>query len=152
MTSLFKKLNFKGHETILIVNAPDSISGDLEEMRNFCDVETQIHTVKKIGFVMVFVTRQNEIYESIDKIFPKLESDAVLWFSYPKGTSKKYKCDFNRDTGWEKLGAYNLEEVRQVAVDADWSAVRFRKVEFIKKMTRNTSFALSEEGKKRARK
>jgi len=34
-----------------------------------------------------------------------------------------------------------------VAIDEDWSALRFGKVEFIKKMTR--SFAITDEGKKK---
>ena len=44
----------------------------------------------------------------------------------------------NRDKGWDILGAYNFEAVRQVAVDENWSAIRFRKVEYIKKMTRKS--------------
>jgi hypothetical protein len=35
-----------------------------------------------------------------------------------------------------------------VAIDEDWSALRFRKVAFIKTMTR--SFAMTEEGKEKA--
>jgi hypothetical protein len=62
-------------------------------------------------------------------------------------TSKNYKCDINRDTGWTSLGNYNLEPVRQVAIDDDFSALRFRKVEFIKSITRRESFALTKEAK-----
>jgi len=42
------------------------------------------------------------------------------------------------------------EPVRQVAIDEDWSALRFRKVEQIKKMTRN--FAYTEKGIERTNK
>jgi hypothetical protein len=73
------------------------------------------------------------------------EGDAILWFCYPKGTSKKYTCDFNRDTGWASLGQLGWEPVRQVAIDDDWSALRFRNPDFIKTMTR--SFAMTEKGK-----
>lgn len=61
--------------------------------------------------------------------------DAIVWVAYPKGTSKNYQCEFNRDTGWGKLGELGFEPVRQVAIDADWTALRFRRVEYIKKMT-----------------
>ena len=40
-----------------------------------------------------------------DAILPKAQGDAVVWFAYPKGTSKRYKCEFNRDTGWAPMGA-----------------------------------------------
>ena len=70
---------------------------------------------------------------------------------YPKGTSKKYKCEFNRDSGWPALGAGGYEPVRMVAIDEDWSALRFRKAEKIKSMTRNPDGAISKVGKQKAR-
>lgn len=69
---------------------------------------------------------------------------------YPKGTSKRYKCDFNRDTGWAIMGKFDMEPVRMVAIDEDWSALRFKKVDYIKTMKRNTEGALSEKGKIKA--
>jgi hypothetical protein len=80
-------------------------------------------------------------------IIPKMEGDAILWMCYPKGSSKKYSCDFNRDNGWEMMGEYDLESVRMVAIDEDWSALRFRKMEFIKTFNRNEKMALSTIGK-----
>ncbi|MBN1921678.1 MAG: hypothetical protein JW892_10565 [Anaerolineae bacterium] len=47
------------------------------------------------------------------------QGDITLWYAYPKSTSKKIKCTFNRDTGWEALGQAGFEPVRQVAVDED---------------------------------
>ncbi len=48
------------------------------------------------------------------------------------------------------LGAAGFEPVRMVAIDEDWSALRFRRVEHIKKMTR--SFAMTDAGKEKVRK
>ena len=56
----------------------------------------------------------------------------MVWFAYPKGTSKRYTCDFNRDTGWQVIRDAGFDSVRQVAIDEDWSAMRFRRVEYIK--------------------
>ena len=147
MTPLFKKLNFKNQAGILAVNTPESFQSELAAMAGSATIYRDESDVSAIDFVIVFVTRQNEIDDSIRKIYPKLEGDAVLWYCYPKGTSKKYKCDFNRDRGWDELGKFNLEGVRQVAIDEDWSALRFRKTMYIRTLTRN--FAISEEGKKR---
>ena len=76
----------------------------------------------------------------------------MVWFAYPKGSSKKYKCEFNRDTGWSAVGKQGFEPVRMVASDEDWSALRFRRVEFIKKMTSDPKRRLSVAGKRRAAK
>lgn len=109
--------------------------------------ETQIFKslqgIEHLHFVLVFVQTLHEIESSIAAIYPKLEGDAVLWYCYPKASSKRYTCEFNRDTGWSALGKFNLEGVRQVAIDEDWSALRFRKLEFIKNMTRRESMKLS---------
>jgi hypothetical protein len=83
-------------------------------------------------------------------LFQAADGDAQLWMVYPKGSSKKYKCEFNRDTGWTALGVAGYEPVRQVAIDEDWSALRFRKVAFIKTMTRNPDGAISRAGRTKA--
>jgi hypothetical protein len=145
MTPVFKKLNFKNQQTIVAVNAPASFDSELRAMNKLAAVETAISKVKSLEFVIVFCTKQNEVDKAGEAIVKKAVSDAVIWFCYPKGTSKKYKCEFNRDTGWNKLGELGLEPVRQVAIDDDWSALRFRNPEHIKTMTR--SFAMTEKGK-----
>lgn len=50
-----------------------------------------------------------------------------------EGTSRRYTCEFNRDTGWAALHKAGFDTVRQVAIDEDWSALRFRRIEYIKR-------------------
>ena len=90
-----------------------------------------------------------ELQAAADAVLPKAQGDAVVWFAYPKGTSKRYKCEFNRDSGWAPMGAAGFEGVRMVAIDEDWSAFRFRRVEHIKTMKRDPSRAATEQGKAR---
>ncbi len=106
----------------------------------------------QVAFTLAFVTKLAEIERVAAALAKKAPGDAVVWFAYPKGTSKKYRCEFNRDTGWEALGSAGFEPVRQVAIDEDWSALRFRRAEFIKTLTRDASWAMSAEGKKKAAK
>jgi hypothetical protein len=136
MTLTFKKLNYKEQKQILVVNAPLSFHEELNVMAGYATIIKSEKDIQEIEFALVFVTKQHEIDEIIPRIYPKLKGDAILWFCYPKATSKKYKCDFNRDTGWGGLRKLKLETVRLVAIDEDWSALRFRKIEFIKTMTR----------------
>lgn len=152
MTPLFKKLNFKNHEKVLVMNSPASFETELADISKFTIIERNPNEMSAIDFVIAFVLAQEQIDKAMELIFTKLQGDAILWFCYPKGTSKKYKCNFNRDTGWATLGKHNLEGVRQVAVDEDWSALRFRKTEYIKTLTRRESFAISEDGKERINK
>jgi hypothetical protein len=55
----------------------------------------------------------------------------TLWFAYPKKTSKKYDVNIHRDKGWEALEQLGFKGVRQVAIDQDWSALRFRRQKFV---------------------
>ncbi|TVQ93786.1 MAG: hypothetical protein EA393_01810 [Bacteroidetes bacterium] len=149
MNPLFKKLNYKGQKEIFALNAPTSFEKELNEMQDYAAIRKDINKTKEIEFAIAFVTLQQEIDQLAKTIAPLIKGDAIIWFCYPKTSSKKYKCDFNRDTGWSVMGKLNMEGVRQVAIDEDWSALRFRKVEYIKKITRSESTILSKEGKKR---
>ena len=84
-----------------------------------------------VGFALVFVTRQEALDAVSAAVAAKAEGDALLWFAYPKKTSKRYACEFNRDTGWDVLRAHGFDTVRQVAIDEDWSALRVRRLEYI---------------------
>lgn len=150
MTPLFKKLQYKQQAVIHVLNAPASFKAEQEEMSKVCKVITSVSKAAEAEFVIMFVTKQKELDEQIDVLIAKLADNGILWFCYPKGTSKKYTSEINRDNGWQHLGDLGFEPVRAVAVDEDWSALRFRKVEHIKKMTRG--FAMSEEGKKKSTK
>ncbi|MEL7147839.1 MAG: hypothetical protein AAFO69_15810 [Bacteroidota bacterium] len=143
-------MNFKSHQQTLVLNTPESFHANILAMRDLTSFHYQIEEVQHVTFVIAFVTQQSQIDELVPVLSPRLEGDALVWFCYPKGTSKKYQCDFNRDTGWQVMSDFRLEGVRMVAVDQDWSALRFRRVEYIKTMKRRESFALSKEGKAKA--
>ncbi len=147
MDAVFKKLNLKNQKTVVVLNTPDTFGVNLDSIRDEAVIVHALEEVSEIDFILIFVTKQTEINDLIPKIAPLLQGDAVIWMCYPKGTSKKYKCDFNRDTGWQIMGNYDLEPVRMVAIDEDWSALRFKKVDFIKTMKRSSLHALSEKGK-----
>jgi hypothetical protein len=149
MGSVFQKLNLKDQREILVLNAPGSFE---PELRQLADVSVQRRMPRSgpVGFALVFATEQAEVDAAAARLAQLAPGDAVVWFAYPKGTSKRYKCNFNRDTGWKALGKEGFEPVRMVAIDEDWSALRFRRAEFIKAMTRGREHALSKQGRKKA--
>ena len=146
MSPIFQKLNLKTQTEIVVLNAPDTFEAELNALENV-KIHRKTGDLKQIAFALAFVTKQNRV-DRVARVFAKkAQGDAVLWFAYPKSTSKKYKCEFNRDNGWAEMGKLGFEPVRMVAIDADWSALRFRRVAFIKNMTR--SFAMTEQGKQK---
>lgn len=150
-SEVFAKLNLKDQTEIVVLNAPESFEAQLTRLRGV-DVRRDLSARRAVSFAVAFVTRQSEV-DSLAKSLAKMTpGDAVVWFAYPKGSSKRYKSEINRDTGWHVLGAAGFEGVRMVAIDEDWSAVRFRRVEFIKSMKRDASGAMSQVGKARVAK
>ncbi len=53
--------------------------------------------------------------------------DAILWIAYPKLTSKR-AADLSRDILHDLAPAHGLDAVSQIAIDGDWSALRFKRV------------------------
>jgi hypothetical protein len=149
---LFKKLNYREQGSILALNYPESFESELESMEEYTAVHRDLGRAgEELDFVIAFGKTLREVTQLTRSIGPRLSEDAIFWFCYPKQSSKKYTCEFNRDTGWEVMAEFELEPVRQVAIDADWSALRFRHVDKIAKMTRRESFALTRKGKERSR-
>ena len=150
MTPLFKKLNLGSSDTILVLNAPNSFEAELTQLDGVRVVHKATSKLKT-PFAIGFATTQAECDLLSSTIAKTTEGDSIVWVAYPKGSSKKYKCDFNRDTGWRVLGEAGFEPVRQVAIDDDWTALRFRRTEHIKSLTRSNLMAISSEGKRRTK-
>jgi uncharacterized protein (DUF1697 family) len=148
MGNVFDKLNLKDQREILILNAPTSFGAEVRTLAGVT-VRTQLPAARPVTFALVFATRKAEVDALAGKLAKAAEGDAILWFAYPKGASRRYTCDFNRDTGWDALGRCGFEAVRQIAIDEDWSALRFRRAEFIASLKRAPQRAMSKEGRKK---
>ena len=147
MNPIFAKLNYKAQPEILVMNAPVEFMPVVEDMQALAAIITDPQQVQEGSFAIAFVKTQQEVDTLSVILAEKITNDGIIWLVYPKKSSKKYTCEFNRDTGWTLLGTLGFEPVRMVAIDANWSALRFRRVAYIKKMTRNVNNALTEQGK-----
>lgn len=132
MGSVFEKLNLGSRQEIVVLHAPESFAPELAALP-VITIHHHLESVAEAEFWLAFVTRKSEVERLAPLIARRTKGDAVVWFAYPKGTSKKYTCDFNRDTGWAALKKLGFDTVRSVAIDADWTALRFRRNEFIKR-------------------
>jgi hypothetical protein len=131
MTPLFKKLNLGTHREIAVLNAPESFEAELKQLSGIKVVRDPVKP-KTIGFGLAFAITQAQLDRAAKILAAASAGDAVIWFAYPKGTSKRYSCEFNRDSGWNVIRTAGFESVRMVAIDEDWSALRFRRLEFVR--------------------
>jgi len=122
LNSVLKKLRFRGQNPVLLLGAP----GEFE--KNSKDFGVPVHTSVRgeYGFILAFVKSLAEGRKTAKVLKRAAAGGAVVWAAYPKGTSKKYKSDYNRDTGYALMAQYDLMGVSLVALDDDWSAMRFK--------------------------
>ena len=133
MTETFRKLNFKDQNPILVLDAPEAFLPELAEM-GATSVGIGIHREPERGryysFILAFGAMKSELLDAAERLLPHLppaNSVHVLWFAYPKQTSKLYTSDVNRDSLWKIMEPFGLTPNRQIAIDDDWSALRFKR-------------------------
>ncbi|HEX2207838.1 MAG TPA: hypothetical protein VHG93_09145 [Longimicrobium sp.] len=109
-------------------------------------VHREVSALEHVEFALAFAITNAQLQAEVDAVLPRAQGDAVVWFAYPRGSSRRYKREFNRDSGWASMGAAGLEGARMVAIDEDWSALRFRRVEHVRTMKRDVSRAGTGQG------
>ncbi len=148
MPPLFQKLNLGTHRRVAVLNAPASFEPELAALDGVT-VERQARA--PLGFGLAFAVTVAERDAACAALCAAAEGDAVRWLADPKGTSKAYCAEFNRDSGWAVFGAAGFDPVRQVAIDADWSALRFRRTDCIPSLKRHPDGAISPQGQARTK-
>jgi hypothetical protein len=135
MKSLLTKLNYKGQKRISVINAEESFISSISSELKDVIIDQEIDPRYPYEFIILFVTKVSELEFLAPMALHNLMADGVLWFCYPKKTSKKYSTDIDRDHGWKILNDSRLYGVRMVTINADWSALRFRNIKYIKSVS-----------------
>ena len=148
VTPLFRKLNLKHLAQILVRKPPATFETELSAPSGV-EIVTDTDEMERVAFVLAFVMTRVEVTAVAPTVAKKTLGDGVVWSAYPKVSPKRYRCDFNRDPGWQVLGDPGFEGVRQVAIDDDWCALSFRRVEFVRTMSCDTTRAMTSRGEAR---
>jgi hypothetical protein len=132
MKKLLDKLNYKGTDRIAVLNAEENFTVSLALELGDVTIDRKIDPRFPYHFILIFVRSLAEIETFTSIALHNLLCDGILWFCYPKKTSKKFQSDIDRDHGWKTLNDAGFHGIRVVAIDDDWSAMRFRNIKFIK--------------------
>ncbi len=131
MPSIFEKFNLKQQSEIVVLNAPPSFEAEIATLVGVTVLRDIAHA-PSVHFALAFAMTRDQLDSASRALVVNAIGDAVLWIAYPKGTSKRYVGEFNRDSEWAELRAAGFDSVRMVSIDDDWSALRFRRRAFIK--------------------
>jgi hypothetical protein len=124
--TVLQKLGYKPGTTGWVVGMPTALAAEVD-----LSTERTGDPATMIGFV----SSAAELTDRLATMLPHYRRGAALWFAYPK-KSGRIKSDIDRDHGWEALKTHDLLPVTQIAVDDDWTALRFRYRDEIAKLTR----------------
>jgi hypothetical protein len=120
------KLGIRPGDRLVVVGLPSDIATVALEGPDHAVV---LSLPRKLGAKYVglaFVAHREAVARLAERLATRLEGDVRLWIAYPKGTN-----EINRDRGWEPIVALGLKTVAQVSLSDHWSALRFRRVEFV---------------------
>lgn len=132
MNNLLGKLNYKGQKRISIINAEEKFINSIASDLNNVIIDQKIDPRYPYEFIIIFVKSISEVEQVAPMTLHNLIADGILWFCYPKKSSKNFSSDLSRDFGWKVLNDSGLDGIRLVSIDEDWSAFRFRNKKFIK--------------------
>jgi len=124
-----EKLLIKKGYSVLVVDEPEGYRDTLGALPE--DVKIEVIPGEPVDLVQIFVTDMKDLKEKLPIIKQGLKEDGLIWFSYPKGTSKLARelgVDVNRDTIWRYAEGLGYMAVAMVSIDETWSALRLRPV------------------------
>jgi hypothetical protein len=125
VNAVLEKLQFKGQSPVLLLAAPPE-AADLRAAFGVAAAEKPARGVR-YPFVLGFARSLADLDAIAKTVRAALADGALFWIAYPKGTSKRYpKADVNRDTQHARMEARGFVGVSLVAIDGDWSAMRFK--------------------------
>jgi hypothetical protein len=123
MDALLKKLNYKTG-TIVVLNAPPEFRHTAEGWKDEFPLAEAFGS-DPANFLLVFAKDSSEVASIVAPASRRLDLSAVFWVAFPKRNSPHYSSDIDRDKLWPMMAAMGFSPNRNVAIDEDWSALRF---------------------------
>lgn len=127
MKSIVEKLGFKPGKVAWMLGAP-------ENLRKIIALPTS-QPAGDCDLILAFAVDQVALTDAAPRALAIYKRGGSLWFAHPK-KSGAIRSDLSRDAGWDVVTAAGLIPVTQIALDDDWSALRFRYRDEVKLITR----------------
>lgn len=124
--NLLRRLQWRRQPRLVLLHAPPEVRASFEPPPVGLVLSTRMARTER--FVAVFAREAAVLDRDVPRVLAAVatDDDPLVWFCYPKRSSRRYETDLTRDIGWEPLTGVGWRPVRQVSIDDDWSALRFR--------------------------
>lgn len=115
-----ERLQVKDERRLAVIDAPaglDALVGALDARADAAEAEV----------ALLFVADRAALDAQLPRLIARTRPGTILWVAYPK-LSSKLAGDLNRDVIHDAAPGFGLTPVAQIAIDADWSALRVKRV------------------------
>jgi hypothetical protein len=120
-TPLAKKLGIKPGTELLLRNAPESYQELVEPLPQ--DVRFVQRASATTDIAHLFVVHRTSLEIALDSLLHELRSDAVIWVSWPKKSSR-VSTDITEDVIRAVALPLGLVDIKVCAVDSIWSGLK----------------------------
>ena len=132
MKEILSKLNYRDWPRICVLNGDNKFIMKLRKVLPSKKIDPEIDPKYLYEFIIIIAYKIADIEEYTPPAVHNLGEDGLLWVFYPKKSSDRFSSDISRDKGWDILKKNGFKAVRQVSVDDNFSALRFRNTKFVK--------------------
>jgi hypothetical protein len=115
-----ERLQIKGERRLAVVGASAAVDDKIGVKKQRCDMS-------EADVILLFAADRGQLDSTLSSMLKMAPEDAIIWIAYPKLTSK-LACDLSRDFIHRVAAKFGLDTVSQVAIDADWSAMRVKRI------------------------
>lgn len=136
MDNILKKMRYGDQERIALLNAPEAFRERVNGLLPEVQIDTEINARYLYDFMIAFTPDPEAISKLAPACIHNLSDDGKLWMAYQKGGFSKKNSGINRDRGWDTVEESGFRRVSQVAIDEEWSALRFRNSKYVRSSKR----------------
>jgi len=133
LSAMAKKLRLAPEHHVAVLNAPDGYLAQLQP--GPADIKTELQPNTTYDAVLLFVKDVADLRRLGPPAIQAAKPNGLLWITYPKGGHTKGMTDLPATPSWvqrDVLGEITSETgykaVSFVAVDDQWTALRFKRV------------------------
>jgi len=120
-TPLLKKIGIKTDQSILVLEAPDSILQLLDsENLNY---EWTVQPFKKYDLIWLFTNTLEVMESSLKNLRDQIVPNGMIWVSWYKKSSK-LPSELNEDYIRATAFALDLVDIKVASVDQHWTALK----------------------------
>ena len=120
-TDVIQKLRISGGQRVLVVNANER----QKDLLSGLPAGARLVEAGEADVVVLFAHDSAELKTHLQRAAGAAEGDRLFWICYPK-KGAGVQSDLSRDRLRDLAVEAGVEAVSQIALDATWSALRFR--------------------------